>query len=46
MLLEISGEIRKNEGMESKQKHPVVDVTGDQVKPSAVKSNIAQELEC
>ena len=37
---------RKNEEMESKQKHPVVDVTGDQVKPSAVKSNIAQELEC
>ena len=29
-LLEISGEIRKNEGMEPKQKqHPVVDVTGD-----------------
>ena len=31
MLLEISGEnnSRKNEEMEPKQKHPVVDVTGD-----------------
>ena len=30
MLLEISGEIRKNEETEPKQKqHPVVDVTGD-----------------
>ena len=38
---------RKNEAMEPKLKQcPVVDVTGDQVKPSAVKSNIAQELEC
>ena len=31
MLLEISGEITKNEGMDSKQKqHLVVDLTGDQ----------------
>ena len=30
MLLEISGDSRKNEEMEPKQKqHPVVDVTGD-----------------
>ena len=30
MLLEISGKnYRKNEGMEPKQKHPVVDVNGD-----------------
>ena len=29
MLLEISGEIRKNEGMEPKQnQYPAVDVTG------------------
>ena len=41
MLLEISGEIRKNEGMESKQKQqPVVDETGDG-RSNAVKSNIA-----
>ena len=33
MLLEISGEIRKNEGMGPKQKqHPGVDVTGDRSK--------------
>ena len=33
---------RKNEEMESKQKqHPVVDVTGDEVKSYAVKSNTA-----
>ena len=33
MLLEISGEIRKNEETEPKQKqHPVVDVTGDESK--------------
>ena len=33
MLLEISGEIRKNEGMEPKQKqYPVVDGTGDRSK--------------
>ena len=31
MLLEISGEITKNEGMDSKQnQHLVVDLTGDQ----------------
>ena len=33
---------RKNEGIEPKQKqHPVVDVTGDRSKSSAVKSNTA-----
>ena len=33
---------RKNEEMEPKQKqHPVVNVTGDEVKSDAVKSNIA-----
>ena len=33
MILEISGEIRKNEGMEPKQKqYPAVDVTGDRSK--------------
>ena len=33
ILLEISGEIKKNEGMEPKQKQcPVVDVTGDRSK--------------
>ena len=33
---------RKNEGMEPRQKqHPVVDVTGDESKSSAVKRNIA-----
>ena len=33
MILEISGEIRKNEGMVPRQKqHPVVDVTGDRSK--------------
>ena len=33
---------RKNEGMEPKKKqHPVVDVTGEEVKSSAVKNNIA-----
>ena len=33
---------RKNEEMEPKQKqHPVVDVTGEEVKSEAVKSNIA-----
>ena len=33
---------RKNEGMEPKQKqYPVVDVTGDRSRSSAVKSNIA-----
>ena len=33
MLLEISGDSRKNEEMEPKQKqHPVVDVTGDESK--------------
>ena len=33
---------RKNEGMEPKQKqYPVVDVTGDRRRSSAVKSNIA-----
>ena len=33
---------RKNEEMESKKKqHPVVDVTGDEVKSYAVKSNTA-----
>ena len=42
MLLEISGKnYRKNEGMEPKQKHPVVDVTGDGNKVCAVRSNIA-----
>ena len=45
MLLEISGEInnsRKNEGMEPTQKqYPVVDVTGDEARSNAVKSNIA-----
>ena len=42
MLLEISGEIRKNEGMGPKQKqYPVVDMTGDRSKSDAVKSNIA-----
>ena len=32
---------RKNEGMESKQKHPVVDGTGDRASFDAVKNNIA-----
>ena len=33
---------RKNEGMEPKQKqYPVVDVTGDEARSNAVKSNIA-----
>ena len=32
---------RKNEEMEPKQKHPVVDVTGDGNKVCAVRSNIA-----
>ena len=32
---------RKSEGMEPKQKHPVVDVTGNGSKSDAVKSNIA-----
>ena len=33
---------RKNKEMEPKQKqHPVVDVTGDEVKSDAVKNNIA-----
>ena len=33
MILEISGEIRNNEGMVPKQKqHPVVDVTADRSK--------------
>ena len=33
---------RKNEGMEPKQKqHPAVDVTGDEARSDAVKSNIA-----
>ena len=33
---------RKNEGMDPKQKQcPAVDVTGDEVKYSAVKNNIA-----
>ena len=32
---------RKNEGKEPKQKHPVVDVTGDRSKVDAVKSNTA-----
>ena len=33
---------RKNEGMEPRQKqHPVVDVTGDEIKSDAVKNNIA-----
>ena len=42
MILEISGEIRKNEGMVPKQKqYPVVDVTGDRRRSVAVKSNIA-----
>ena len=38
MLLEISGEIRKNEGMGTKQKqYPVVDVTGDRSKVQCCK---------
>ena len=43
MLLEISGEIRKNEGMEPKQKqYPVVDVTGDRSKVQrCIKTSIA-----
>ena len=42
MLLEISGEIRKNEETEPKQKqHPVVDVTVMEVKFDAIKNNIA-----
>ena len=43
MLLEISGDSsRKNEEMDPKQKQcPAVDVTGDEVKYSAVKNNIA-----
>ena len=32
---------RKNEGMEPKQKYPVVDVTGDRSKVRCCKSNIA-----
>ena len=32
---------RKNEETESKQKHPVVDVTGDESKSDVVKSNTA-----
>ena len=33
---------RKNEGMEPKQKqHPVVDVTGEEARSCALKSNIA-----
>ena len=46
MLLEKNGEItpEKNEETEPKQKQcPVVDVTGDEIKSSAVKSNNAQE---
>ena len=35
---------RKNEGMEPKQKqYPAVDVTGDEARSDAVKSNIAEE---
>ena len=35
---------RKNEETEPKQnQHPVVDVTGDGARPSAVRSNIAKE---
>ena len=34
---------RKSEGMEPKQKHPVVDVTGMEARSDAVKNNIAQE---
>ena len=42
MILEISGEIRKNEGMEPKQKqYPVVDVKVIEARSDAVKSNIA-----
>ena len=44
MLLEKNGEItpEKNEETEPKQKQcPVVDVTGDEIKSSAVKSNNA-----
>ena len=38
MLLEISGEIRKNEGMEPKQKqYPAVDVTDDRNKVQCCK---------
>ena len=37
---------RKNEEMELKQnQHPVVDVTGDEVKHDTIKSNIARNLE-
>ena len=32
---------RKNEKTEPKQQHPVVDVTDDEAKSNAVKSNIA-----
>ena len=39
MLLEISGEVnsRKNEETEPKQKHPVMDVTGDRSKVQSCK---------
>ena len=41
MLLEIRGEERMER--EPKQHHPVVDVTGDEIKSDAVKNNIAEE---
>ena len=44
MLLEISGEIRKNEETEPKQKqHPVVDVTGDRSKVQCYKEQYCIE---
>ena len=44
MLLEISGEIRKNEETEPKQKqHPGVDVTSAGNKVNAVKEQYRQE---
>ena len=46
MLLEISGEVtpeRMKRQSQSKNNHPVVDVTGDRSKADAVKSKIAQE---
>ena len=37
---------RKNEEMEPKQKHPVVDVTDDGVKFNVVKRLLHKNLEC
>ena len=37
---------RKNEETEPQQKHPVVDVIGDESKSNAVKSNINRTMEC